>query len=423
VIEVAPGIAHWPRKRLKFCASYNDEVLSETTDDFKQIDYVEISDVSLIGGIEKITPTLFHEAPSRARRKVRSGDILISTVRTYLKAIAAVKVASDELIASTGFCVVRPSGELHPSYAGWVAKSDEFVGEVVSRSVGVSYPAINASQLVDISIPLPPLETQRRIAAFLDEKTAQIDGLIARKQALLERLAEKRQAIITQAVTKGLHTAAPMKDSGIDWLGQIPAHWEVLPLRRLASRVVTGRTPPAAAGDFFTNGEVPWFTPGDFKGGLILGLSEKCLTLDAFDEGHAVRFPERSILLVGIGATLGKVAVAPLKCSSNQQINAIKTLAENDPLYLAYFLHGFRTEVRMASNGNTLAILNQDKTKSLLVVRPPLGEQQAIAQRLTDADRSIDYTASKIDESIALLIERRATLITLAVTGQIEGLQ
>ena len=242
----------WPRKRLKYCATYNDEVLTESTDDFAQIEYVEISYVSPVGGIQNTSLMAFHEAPSRARRKVRSGDILISTVRTYLKAIAAVEKAGDDVIASTGFCVVRPSAGLHPRFAGWVAKSEEFVGEVVSRSVGVSYPAINASQLVDIEIPLPPFDTQKRIAAFLDEKAAQIDALIAKKQALLERLAEKRQAIITQAVTKGLNPAAPMKDSGIDWLGQIPAHWGVKRLKFLGDTIV-GLT--YAPGDVVNEGE------------------------------------------------------------------------------------------------------------------------------------------------------------------------
>ena len=96
------------------------------------------------------------------------------------------------------------------------------MSEVVARSVGVSYPAINASELVTISMPLPPLDTQRRIARFLDEKASRIDGLIEKKRELLEPLAEKRQALITQAVTKGLNPDAPMKYSGIDWLGDIP---------------------------------------------------------------------------------------------------------------------------------------------------------------------------------------------------------
>ena len=415
--------APWPTKRLKFCASYNDEVLPESTDDFEPIQYIEISDVSLVGGIEKSTLMLFHEAPSRARRRVRGGDILVSTVRTYLKAIAAVNEAPGNLIASTGFCVVRPKDELDASYAGWVAKSEEFVDEVVSRSVGVSYPAINASQLVNIEIPLPPLDIQKRIAAFLDQRTAQIDGLIEKKRALVERLAEKRQAIITQAVTKGLDPAASTKDSEIAGIGQIPAHWEVLPLRRMARRVVTGRTPPAAAGDFFTDGEIPWFTPGDFNGGMLLESAEKALQVEAFEEGLALLYPAKSVLLVGIGATLGKVAVATVQCSSNQQINAITLEAGNDPVYLAYFLHAFRAEVRVMASGNTLPILNQDKTKSLIMLRPPAGEQQKIANLLAGNDRELAHVAREVERSIALLGEHRSALITAAVTGQTERLQ
>ena len=209
----------WSSKRLKYLATYNDEVLAESTDEEKEIDYVEISGVSLSRGIEEIERITFGQAPSRARRKVRSGDILISTVRTYLRAIAKVDNASSDLIASTGFCVVRPNDQVDSGFLGWAAKSEPFISAIVARSVGVSYPAINASELVTIDMPSPPLETQRRIARFLDEKTAQIDGLTEKlagsnlsfsalnahsnsnEHSLLGLLMEYRSALITAAVT------------------------------------------------------------------------------------------------------------------------------------------------------------------------------------------------------------------------------
>ena len=146
--------SNWSCKELKYLATYNDDVLSEGTDEEKEIDYVEISGVSLARGIEQIQRLTFGKAPSRARRKVRAGDILISTVRTYLRAIANVDYASPDLIASTGFCVVRPNDDVDSGFLGWATKSEPFVSEVVARSVGVSYPAINASDLVTIEIPL-----------------------------------------------------------------------------------------------------------------------------------------------------------------------------------------------------------------------------------------------------------------------------
>lgn len=209
--------AGWTSKRLKYVATYNDEALSENADEDQEIDYVEISGVSLSRGIEEIARMPFGQAPSRARRKVRSGDILISTVRTYLRAIATVDQASPDLIASTGFCVVRPRDDVDSGFIGWATKSESFVAEVVARSVGVSYPAINATELVTIQIPLPPLDVQRQIARFLDEKTTRIDGLIDKmtgggfridpnlpnkgEKSLLGLLLEYRAALITAAVT------------------------------------------------------------------------------------------------------------------------------------------------------------------------------------------------------------------------------
>ena len=191
----------WSSKRIKYLATYNDEVLAESTDEEKEIDYVEISGVSLSYGIEEVERLPFGRAPSRARRLVRSGDILISTVRTYLRAIAKVDEATPDLVASTGFCVVRPNDNLDSGFLGWAAKSESFVSEVVARSVGVSYPAINASDLVAIYVPLPPLRTQQRIAQFLDDRTAHIDRLSESIKDSIARLKEYRAAQITAAVT------------------------------------------------------------------------------------------------------------------------------------------------------------------------------------------------------------------------------
>ena len=201
-MTLLPSPQGWPSKRLKYLATYNDEVLAENTDEDKEIDYVEISGVSLSRGVEEVERMTFGESPSRARRKVQDGDILISTVRTYLRAIATVDKPGPGpgLIASTGFCVVRPKNDVDSGFLGWAAKSEPFISAVVARSVGVSYPAINASELVTIDVPVPPLDTQRRIAQFLDKKTMLIDGVVERILGSVEHLMEYRSALITTAV-------------------------------------------------------------------------------------------------------------------------------------------------------------------------------------------------------------------------------
>lgn len=411
----APAEA-WPRKRLKFCASYNDEVLSESTDDFKQIEYVEISDVSLTGGIEKSMPMLFHEAPSRARRKVRAGDILVSTVRTYLKAIAAVGNASDDLIASTGFCVIRPADGLNPAFAGWVAKSEEFVGEVVSRSVGVSYPAINASQLVDLSIPLPPLETQKRIAAFLDEKTARIDALISKKQALLERLAEKRQAIITQAVTKGLNPAAPMKDSGIDWLGQIPAHWKIIPLKWQCS-IRSGQVDPTEP----PFDEMTLVAPDHIESGTGRLLAKQTSSEQAAISGKYLCRPE-DVLYSKIRPALRKVALTDEICLCSADMYAVASGKDYERDYLFYFLltDAFTSYAELASMRVAMPKVNREALGSFPLLKPPVAEQQSIICFIAAALAQLDGAWASVSASITKLTEYRSALITAAVTGQME---
>ena len=211
-------------------------------------------------------------------------------------------------------------------------------------------------------------------------------------------------------------TLADLKNTGIDWLGHIPAQWNVLPLRRVTSRVATGRTPPSTNKDYFTGGELNWFTPGDFSTGIELKESARKVTSEAVEDGVCTLFPKGTVFLVGIGATLGKVAVSTAAGSANQQINAILPDESTDSRYMAYFLHGFRTEVRVTSNGNTLGILNQDGTKSLLMPVPPLNTQQRIARFLDEKTAQIDALIEKKRALLERLAEKRQALITRAVT-------
>lgn len=411
----------WTSKRLKFIATYNDEVLSENTDELTEIDYVEISGVSLEGGVEEINRITFHEAPSRARRKVQSGDILISTVRTYLRAIATIKEASEDLIASTGFCVVRPSAKVDSGFLGWAARSEPFVGEVVARSVGVSYPAINASELVSINVPLPPLETQRRIARFLDEKTTRIDGLIEKKRALLDRLAEKRQALITRAVTKGLNPAAPMKPSGIDWLGDIPAHWDVFPLKRVLRSSTYG-----ISASLEPTGDVAVLRMGNLADGEI-DLSD----LRFLDEVDESLFLEVDDVIFNRTNSLDLVGKASIFRGN-----------EDFPVSLASYLVRFRFGNRYIPEfanfamgadvllrlARTLALpsigqanLNPSRYAQIEFPVPPVQEQSQIVSYLAEKIRDLKLTAQKINLSLQQLTDYRSALVTAAVTGRIEA--
>ncbi|MBD2722581.1 restriction endonuclease subunit S [Hymenobacter armeniacus] len=417
-VPVVPS--HWKIKRLQFLATCNDDVLPEDTNPLQEVEYVDISSVNLIDGITATDKFIFDVAPSRARRRVQNGDTIVSTVRTYLKAVATIKNPPENLIVSTGFAVIRPGEELAPEFLGYFCKSEFFVSQVVAVSTGVSYPATNASDIMSLPMMYPSIAEQNLISVFLDEKTAHIDALLTRQKCLLALLTEKRTALITQAVTQGLNANAPKRQSEVAWLGEVPAHWEEKRLRYLNKKVKTGGTPSSDGPDYFENEGVSWYTPGDFDGALPLKPGAKKLSTAAFASGDAVLFPADSVMLVGIGATLGKVSVSENSCSANQQINAVVPIAELSSYFLAYFLIASNSEIKLMSNASTIGILNQEKTKQLTILLPPKQEQEAIVQFLQVADRQITKARETAVQTIKWLREYRTALITAAVTGQID---
>jgi type I restriction enzyme S subunit len=174
--------------------------LSDTTEPNTEIKYIEVSDVSQELGVKYFESMYFSDAPSRARRIVSEGDVIVSTVRTYLKAIAHIGPEHNKFICSTGFCVVRPIS-ISPQFAKYALASDFFMSEVISRSSGVSYPAINAADLVRVKIAVPPLLEQQAISHYLFTEISALDLAINSQIKLIELLNERRSAIITQAVT------------------------------------------------------------------------------------------------------------------------------------------------------------------------------------------------------------------------------
>ena len=188
----------WTTTKIKFVASYNDEVLSEDSTD-KDIEYVEIGDVQYGKGITGSANYLFKDAPSRARRITRKGDIIVSTVRTYLKAVAVIK--KDGLIVSTGFVVIRPKSNVDAQFLAYAILNSAIISEVEKNSVGTSYPAVNAWEVVDIKVPIPPIEEQKRIAVYLSEIEKNTEKAIEGCGKIIQALQERKQIIINNVVT------------------------------------------------------------------------------------------------------------------------------------------------------------------------------------------------------------------------------
>lgn len=280
---------------------------------------------------------------------------------------------------------------------------------------------IGMNVLENLRMVRPTLQEQLTIANYLDRKTAEIDELIADKKRLLELYEEEKTAIINQAVTKGINPGVKMKDSGIEWLGEIPEHWEVKNLKTIA-RVQTGRTPKIQNSqlDYFENGEFNWFTPADFDKNNELLESKRKIIKEAINSNEVELFPEYSIYLVSIGATLGKVSYFRKCASANQQINIITFKNDYNPLFGYYFLVGNKEMITLEADYTTLPILNQSKTKTLIFAVPPQSEQQVTVLYIETECARIDLKKSRTEKLIDLLTEYRTALISEVVTGKIK---
>lgn len=411
----------WTVAPLKSVASCNDDVLSEATPEDWEIEYLEISGVDPIQGIIETNMITFAEAPSRARRKVQHGDIVISTVRTYLRAIAPIINPDENLIASTGFAVIRPQ-KIHSGFLGHLLRSEFIVGNIISRSVGVSYPAINPSALIRINIPIPmDLSEQTAIATFLDHETAKIDELVAEQEKLIELLKEKRQAVISHAVTKGLNPDVPMKDSGIEWLGEVPEHWEVMPFKFFA----TIRTGYAFKSDAFTNEGIPVLRISDItKDGRVDLSNAKYLPEDYARNYPNVLIKDGNIVMAMTGATIGKAGIFEGDDFAllNQRVCAFDTSPANHKGYLWYLLNTqfYLEHISLTAFGGAQPNISDSELLECTIPVPPSDEQKQIAFHLDQEIKSLTNLEKESQATIDLLKERRSALISAAVTGKID---
>jgi type I restriction enzyme S subunit len=426
-IERAPS--HWRIKPLWACCSCNDEVLSEATADDVSIRYVEISDVTLLEGLGVGEEMLFALAPSRARRKVRQGDVIVSTVRTYLRAIAQVEEDDPQLIVSTGFAVLRPKG-VDSRYLRYVMTSEEMIAAIISRSKGVSYPAINAGDLVRLKAAFPPEPEQQVIAAFLDRETAKLDDLVAEQETLLTLLEEKRAATIAHAVTKGLDPNAPMKDSGVEWLGPVPASWSVFPLKRVVHGMCDGPFGSGLKSEHYVAEGARVVRLQNIRAGWFDASDTACVDEAYFRaelSGHEVLADD--VLVAGLGDErnlVGRACVAPDDLGSALVKADCFRLRLNREIALPAFIAAQLTvgapfAAGTLSNGSTRARIPLSVNATRRIALPAtVEEQKTIIERMGQMTAAFAALGAEARTNIALLRERRAALISAAVTGRID---
>lgn len=193
--------SHWEIKKLKFVANFNQNTLPEDTDGQFELKYIDIGNVSSVDGIKEIQYFNFSNAPSRARRIVKYGDIIVSTVRTYLRAITSIKEDYDNCICSTGFAVITPKDNFQQDFVVYAIENESFIAQIIANSQGISYPAINVSQLENLKLAFPSVKEQKEIVDFLKTKLLEIDLTINKKQNIIQKLDAYKKSLIFECVT------------------------------------------------------------------------------------------------------------------------------------------------------------------------------------------------------------------------------
>lgn len=417
LLDAAALPSGWGTRRLRFLASINNAKLPESTASDRVLRYMDISSVRGDGSKREPQVVRFEDAPSRARRLARAGDTAISTIRTYLKAITYVDDDYSDCVWSTGFAIVSPGPMLDPRFLYYMGRAKWFVAEIQRRSIGVSYPAINADDIGDILCPVPPLEEQRRITEFLDTEIHYLDSSISR----LQRLGALSQERMTAYRSFQLACGRLLR-TGRD----LPPSWTLTRLKFLA-RLQGGVTLGKDYGDAGLL-ERPYLRVANVQDGRL-----------HLDEVRTVKVPAREtasyelragdVLMTegGDNDKLGRGTVWGSEipdCLHQNHVFAVRVdPARLRPEFLAAVMgstHGKAYFQSTAHQTTNLASTNSDKLMNLPVPLPPLGEQDRLLDELGKKGRLTKQLNQAASGCQAVLAERKDALVTAAITGQLD---
>ncbi|KIL05792.1 hypothetical protein QX25_02845 [Stutzerimonas stutzeri] len=397
------------------------------------IPYIRPADMADESGVkteDALLRTSQEIASAYRRSSISAGDIVCSIGPSFGK-LMMVPLSLEGANLTQGTARVAVANEHVPRFIFWVLRSVESYQQWESSVGGATFRALNLGPLAETFLCVPSWAEQTQIARFLDHETARIDALIEEQQRLIELLKEKRQAVISHAVTKGLDPTVPMKDSGVEWLGEVPAHWEVLQFRR----GFTFLTDYEANGSFAATKEMvnldegepyAWFVRAtDLENGrigLIQGnrycdeASYQFLSKTKLDGGE---------LLIAKRGEIGKVYQLPeLSCRATLAPNlySIKLSKKIITQFAFYwFSSSFgRPQLELANKSTTIGALYKDDVRALICIFPPVSEQHEITKRVDEQIRHVDLMIAEAEKIISLSSERRSALISAAVTGKID---
>jgi len=420
--------SHWAVKRLRFVAELNpskSEVSHLAAD--TEVSFLPMEAIGEDGSLEldRVRPLADVQT---GYTFFRDGDVTIAKITPCFengKGAAMRDLCNGIGFGTTELIVTRPKAtQTTSTYLHWLFTSRPFrkAGEAFMYGAG-GQKRVPDDFVRDFAIGVPPLPEQRHIVTFLDREGAKIDALVEEQRRLIELLKEKRQAVISQAVTKGLDPSVPMKDSGVEWLGKVPAHWIPMPIR-LAARLESGHTPSRSRPDWWVDCTIPWFTLADVwqirSGGADVVYETKEMVSElGLANSSARRLPKGTVILSRT-ASVGFSAIMGVDMATTQDFANWVCGEALLPEFLLCVFRSMSGEFRRLMMGSTHNTIYMPDIQAFRFALPPIDEQRAIVAYLRQATDNFDALTAEAQRGVALLLERRSALISAAVTGKID---
>lgn len=281
---------------------------------------------------------------------------------------------------------------------------------------------LNQDLIKNAYLPFPPLEEQKKIADLLDKKCQEIEDIKETIESEIKTLDEYKKSIITEAVTKGLDKGSEMKDSGIEWIGQIPKHWKKGKIKQICKIIGSGTTPLSSNFNYYSDGKYNWIQSGDLYKQDKIVKTEKMITQEALDSYLSLKVYKSPFLVMAMyGASVGNLSLSLIDAATNQACCVMKNNKDNDLIYMYYWLTFVKNDLLMKAEGGSQPNISQDKIKNQFIFTPPINEQKAIAEYLDHKTSAINEAIDGKRAQLVALDEYKKSIIYEYVTGKKEA--
>jgi len=354
-------------------------------------------------------------------KRICKGQLGYNLMNAFMGSIG---ISQYEGIISPAYAVGQPQKEMNSWYYHYLYRTPIYAAEINRHSYGIMYERnrLYFDYFKRIPVPYPPIDEQNKIVLAIHQKSKEFQDLIIIKHRLIDLLSERKQEIISRAVTSGIDPNIRFKHSGIEWLGDVPEHWEIKKISHLFKKMGSGTTPDTSKREYY-GGDIKWINTGDLNDS-ILSDCQKSVTKKAIEDFSVLCiYPKGSLIIALYGATIGKTCITDFDACTNQ---ACCVLAKPDPeikiKYLLNWFIAFRPQLIGMSYGGGQPNISQNTIRSLRVPVPPSVEQNEIVTTIETQCKLIEFTIEKTKREIDLIIEYRTHLISEIVTGKVNVL-